>query len=92
MVFTACAEGSRPHFGNSKIPATGFWFRPNSEQKDLDVADYGQAIVTSDYVKREVQRSVGRSLERHSEGFWWEHQDLYVLRKPKAHGHSHENF
>lgn len=82
LVFTTHGiTSSTKHFGNPNIPESGIWFTPNSEQKDLDVADYGNTIVTPDYVKRAVENILHQKILHLVEAGWWEHQDLYVVKK-----------
>jgi SAM-dependent methyltransferase len=81
LIFTTQGLKSAKWFGNPAIPANGFWFRPDSEQKDLDVADYGQTIVTESFVRAKLRECLGKEPDIFREGFWWEHQDLYVVRK-----------
>jgi SAM-dependent methyltransferase len=81
LIFTTQGLKSAKYFGDPKIPANGFWFRPDSEQKDLNVADYGQTIVTESFVCTVLRESLGKEVEIFREGFWWEHQDLYVVRR-----------
>ncbi|NWH08301.1 MAG: glycoside hydrolase family 99-like domain-containing protein [Alphaproteobacteria bacterium] len=78
LVFTTQGLTSRRFFGNPEIPENGFWFRAESEQKDLDLAEYGQTIVTPEFVQREVAR-LAVPLIFQQEAFWWGHQDVYVL-------------
>jgi hypothetical protein len=56
---------------------------PDSEQKDLDVHEYGQTIVTIDYVVNQVFSRIGGGgvFKMIRPAFWWEHQDLYVIQK-----------
>lgn len=81
LIFTTQGMISRKYFGYPVIPENGFWFIPSSEQKDLSIADYGNTIVTATYVKKAVEDILHQNLLHISEGFWWEHQDLYVIRK-----------
>ncbi|MDH3524457.1 MAG: class I SAM-dependent methyltransferase [Acidobacteriota bacterium] len=83
LAFTTHGRASRVHFGNPPIPETGIWFRAESEQKDLDTAEYGQTIVDFHYVLGQIESelgSAGGSLHLLRPGYWWEHQDLYVVR------------
>jgi len=82
LIFTTQGLESRKFHGDPEIPENGFWFASNSEQKDLDVNEYGQTIVTVDYVTREVSKVLGVPVKIVKEACWWEHQDLYVVQKP----------
>jgi SAM-dependent methyltransferase len=80
MVFTTHGLESRKHHGNPVIPQDGFWFRPYSEQKDLGTSEYGSTIVTRDFVQREVREQTGQAIFRYEQAFWWEHQDLWIVK------------
>lgn len=81
LIFTTQGLYSRQYFGNPTIPQNGFWFFENSEQKDLSVSDYGQTIVTVDFVHKAIQDVLGSKLSLFREAYWWGHQDLYVVRQ-----------
>lgn len=81
LIFTTQGLMSRPFHGDPEIPDDGFWFASNSEQKDLDVDEYGQTIVTIDYVVNEVCNTLDMPFKMIRQGYWWEHQDLYVIHK-----------
>jgi hypothetical protein len=68
--------------GDPEIPENGFWFIPNSEQDDLDGAEYGSAISTPEFVIRELFHQVRAPLAEFRSSYWWGHQDLYVVAKP----------
>lgn len=82
LIFTTQGLASREHFEYPTIPESGFWFVPDSEQKDLDVYEYGQTIVTQAWVEGQLRALPGATLERFEEAAWWGHQDLYVVKKP----------
>lgn len=82
MIFTTHgANSARNHFGNPDIPASGFWFAADSEQKDLDTAEYGQTIVTRGYVFNAIERLGNAKLEVATPAGWWTHQDIWVISK-----------
>ena len=82
LLLTTHGLKSRVHFGNPEIPDDGFWFcADESEQKDIDLNEYGQTIVLREFVDREVNRRLLKDVSIYKEGFWWMHQDLYVIRK-----------
>jgi cyclopropane fatty-acyl-phospholipid synthase-like methyltransferase len=80
LIFTTHGEKSRQYFGNPRIDPDGFWFSPQSEQKDLDTAEYGQTIVTREFVLKETL-GLDAEMVRAEEAAWWGHQDLYIMRK-----------
>ena len=79
FIFTTHGTESLKFFGNPEVPSSGFWFHPDSEQKDLDVAEYGTTITTPEYVKRELHTKIKAPIVLFKPAFWWEHQDLYVV-------------
>lgn len=85
LVFTTHGRHSRSHFGDPELPASGFWFRPTSEQSDLPGSEYGQAITTPDFVRAVIASLPWVELEAWHEADWWAHQDTWVLRK-RRHG------
>ncbi len=84
LIFTTQGMNSRKYFGDPKIPDNGIWFKPDSEQKDLDVADYGSTIVTPEYVKKAVENILHQNILHMVAAGWWDHQDLYVVKKTGA--------
>lgn len=81
LVFTTHGLASRKVYGNPEIPADSFWFRQNSEQGDLSKSEYGSTIVTPEFVTQEVRKQTGESILDYRHAFWWEHQDLWVVKK-----------
>ena len=81
LIFTTQGMASRAHLGDPEIPDDGIWFTASSEQKDLDVSDYGNTIVTTQYVERAVRNTLGEEILHTFEAGWWEHQDVYVVRR-----------
>jgi 2-polyprenyl-3-methyl-5-hydroxy-6-metoxy-1,4-benzoquinol methylase len=84
LVFTTQGMESRKYFGNPDIPDSGIWFLADSEQKDLDVHEYGQTIVTIEYVVNHVFKRLKTPFKIIRSAYWWNHQDLYVIQKPVA--------
>jgi hypothetical protein len=70
LIFTTHGALSAPHLGNPEIPADGFWFRAQSEQRDLPVEDYGLTLVTREFVEREIDEVAGASGALNEQGFW----------------------
>jgi hypothetical protein len=81
LIFTTHGRASAKWFGNPTIGEEGYWFRADSEQKDLSVEDYGQTIVTPEYVLRKLLERRDARLCFFQEAHWWDHQDTYVIRK-----------
>ena len=82
LMFTTHGLESRGLYHNPQMPPDGFWFHAISEQGDLDKAEYGTAIVTADFVTREVRAQTGEDIFDHRAAFWWGHQDLWIVKKP----------
>jgi len=79
LIFTTHGLLSKKHLGNPEIPSDGFWFKPQSEQFDLDNSEYGLTLVTREFVEQEIYTQIKRPITRYEQGFWWEHQDLYIV-------------
>jgi methyltransferase family protein len=85
FIFTTHGIKSAPHFGNPDVPDDGFWFAARSEQEDLDVADYGMTLTTREFVIRELFTMIRAPQAAFREACWWDHQDLYIVKKPALH-------
>jgi len=81
LIFTTHGERSRLNLGNPAIGADGFWFKTESEQQDLPADEYGSAITLPAYVLGQLAGIPDVRLVRFQEGFWWGHQDVYILRR-----------
>ena len=81
LIFTTHGERSRAAFSNPTIDADGFLFKPESEQKDLPGKEYGSTVTLSAYVLDQIASIPDMRLVRFQEGYWWGHQDVYVLRR-----------
>jgi len=81
IIFTTQGIASGLHFGWPEISSSGFWYLPSSEQKDLSSEEYGQTIVTPKFVRGVISGMRDVELVSLSEGRWWGHQDLYILRR-----------
>jgi hypothetical protein len=68
-------------FGNPELSDAGFWFKPESEQADLDTTEYGQTIVAPDFVFQKLSEIKEALPTFFQTGYWWEHQDIYVVRR-----------
>jgi hypothetical protein len=84
LVFTTHGLASAPALGNPVIPESGIWFRPDSEQMDLDGAEYGSTLTTPSFVVRSVHTATRAPLADYQPALWWEHQDLWVVDGPAA--------
>lgn len=81
LIFTTHGMIAWEMNGKPAMSENGIWFAPSSEQKDLNVADYGSTIVTPEYVKRAVENILHENILRMDEAEWWGHQDLFVVQK-----------
>jgi len=82
LVFTTHGLVSRTHFGDITLDEKGFWFRPSSEQADLDATEYGSSVTTPAFVVSALAHVTGASLAEFRRGYWWRHQDVYVVSRP----------
>jgi SAM-dependent methyltransferase len=81
LIFTTQGRASAKFFGNPILNEQGYWFRADSEQKDLSVEEYGQTLVTPEYVFRELSERVDAHPCFFQQAHWWKHQDTYVVQK-----------
>lgn len=82
LIFTTHGVESAKNFmGNPDIPTDGFWFLPQSEQYDFETEDYGQTVVTEEFVESVISSISGAELLRFMPAFWWGHQDTYVIQR-----------
>ena len=79
LIFTTHGRVSNKSI-NMKLK-NGFGFESYSDQGDLDAADYGSTVSELSYVSEVLRRHIGEDPILFSEGFWWKHQDLYIVRK-----------
>jgi SAM-dependent methyltransferase len=82
LAFTTHGFASRAALGDPEIGENGFWFRADSEQHDLDGAEYGSSLSTPEFVIRTLFEHVRAPLAEFRAAHWWAHQDLYVVAKP----------
>jgi hypothetical protein len=80
-VFTSHGMASHQVCGEPPIPETGFWFSPHSEQADLPGEQYGATLTTPAFVRAHIATLADVELVECREGYWWGHQDLWVLRR-----------
>jgi 2-polyprenyl-3-methyl-5-hydroxy-6-metoxy-1,4-benzoquinol methylase len=82
FIFTTHGYQSKKYFGFPNLNEKGYWFLSSSEQFDLDVNQYGQTIVSPSYVCDKIKLLPHNPIiKKYTEGFWWEHQDLWVIEK-----------
>jgi SAM-dependent methyltransferase len=81
LLFTTHGKVSMKYFPQAKLNSSGYWFEQSSEQKDLDEETYGQTITSRTYVEKQVSTLKKARLLAYEEAGWWEHQDVYIIRK-----------
>ena len=81
LIFTTHGRQSGKFFDNPLLDANGYWFRPESEQKDLSSDEYGSTIVAPRYVFSCFATSPGANPVFFQEGLWFNHQDTYVVQR-----------
>jgi SAM-dependent methyltransferase len=85
-LFIFTTQGRRSgalYFGDPELNDNGYWFRSESEQKDLNVAEYGQTLVTPGYAFQKLSTLSDARPCFYQHAYWWEHQDTYVIRRAK---------
>ncbi|MBI4996377.1 MAG: methyltransferase domain-containing protein [Rhodocyclales bacterium] len=81
LLFTTHGLASARMLGNPVLSEEGFWFKPISEQHDLEGADYGSTLTTPQYVRRQIEQLPNAALALCREAYWWGHQDFWAVRK-----------
>ena len=81
LIFTTHGLHSIKHIPRCSFDGEGFYFAPMSEQKDLNAAEYGLTVAKTQFVLEQIAKVPGLELQAVHEGFWWEHQDTYIVRK-----------
>lgn len=66
---------------NLRFDEDGFFFQEASEHDDLIKAEYGTTVTTPSFVHRAVELLDNCQLRVFKRGFWWGHQDLWVIQK-----------
>ena len=85
LLFTA--HGAHSYEGLRITPEhadeEGFWFQATSEQHDLDGAEYGVTLSLPQYVIPTVYRAVAAPIADFRPGEWWNHQDLWAVKRDR---------
>lgn len=83
LIFTTHGETShRTQMPHIPVDEDGFGFIAESEQFDLSTATYGHAVTYKKFMLIQIEQLSNMTLAKLGEGFWWTHQDTYVLTKP----------
>jgi hypothetical protein len=85
LIFTTHSLKSAPGLDvkPEDIPADGFWFRADSEQRDLDTHEYGLSLTLPEFVIGETFRRTGAPLVMYKHAHWWRNQDVWVVKREK---------
>ena len=70
-------------FLNYPVVTDGYWFKAESEQKDLDANQYGLTITTPEYVVKRLAGCQDAALDMYRKADWWGHQDMYVVKRER---------
>jgi hypothetical protein len=81
LIFTTHGRLSHRLMKEINVESDGFGFTPFSEQKDLSVEEYGLTITYHEFVVGELRKLQAFELLLFRQGFWWKHQDCWVLLK-----------
>lgn len=81
LVFTTHGLASRKFLQNCRFDEEGFWYNASSEQKDISTDEYGLACTMPNYVFALISQIPEVTVKYYREGYWWEHQDVYCLRR-----------
>jgi hypothetical protein len=81
MLFTTHGVKSMPLFNNPELDSDGYYFASMSEQHDIARIEYGSTIVLPKFVYKVCEEAGLRDVTFY-EGYWWGHQDLYVVKYP----------
>jgi hypothetical protein len=85
LIFTTHGLKSRKFLSpDLKFDLDGFYYRSASEQKDINTEEYGLSCTTPQYVFRETAKIKEFTPVYFHEGYWWNHQDVYVLKNNKV--------
>ena len=72
-------------FDHVQLDDEGYFFAPSSESTAIDGQEYGTTFTTEVFVLARIAETVGAdTLVHKSAVHFWNHQDAYVLRKPRG--------
>lgn len=81
LLFTTHGGLSLKYFPQATLDKKGYWFTQSSEQGDLDVSSYGQAVTLKQFVDEQIATLPLAEHLLYEQGGWWNHQDLFIIRK-----------
>lgn len=82
LIFTSHGKTSMPELSSPEVPPDGFWHQAGYAE-ECDGGHRGQTITLRAFVEQECQRVLGVLPLECREGFWFKHQDVYVLKRPE---------
>ena len=83
IAFTTHGAATIEAHRNPEIGPLGFWFSPSSEQSDLSTEEYGSTIALESFVRKNIQSIPFVELAELRPAYWWNFQDLWILRKTR---------
>jgi SAM-dependent methyltransferase len=81
MLFTACGKVVLEQSPLAAPDEEGYWFGPTTEQRDLDVSNYGATITLKSFVDAKIALLPELDYLYFEQAGWWNYQDVYVIRK-----------
>lgn len=87
VIFTTHGIASTKVLPNVRFDEEGFWFQPSSEQKDLDISEYGLTCTRPEFVFSRLFEIPQNRLLYYQEAYWWGHQDVYVIKQDTDNTH-----
>lgn len=81
LLFTTHGQLSIKYLPQPVVDEQGYWFTKSSEQGDLDVNSYGLTVTLKRFVDNEIAALPAVEHLLYEQGGWWNHQDLYIIRK-----------
>lgn len=80
LIFTCHSETSA-NINNVKVDSTGFYFKAESEQLDISLAEYGTTYSLPNFVFNCINKLNNVELVEFRPAYWWSHQDLYIIKR-----------
>ena len=82
MIFTTHGPASaRKFLVDASLDDEGFYFKPDSEQHDLEGSEYGTTVTSNRFVVEQLETLENCELRLVRPGYWWGHQDLYLVSR-----------
>jgi len=81
FIFTTHGLESRKYFPDCQFDKDGFYFQQSTEQKDIDIKEYGLTCTLPKYVLARIFDDPNFVLKYFHEGYWWKHQDVFIIKR-----------